>query len=659
MTDGNLEKRFPLIYFWLKDYYYQKSKNYKKTNWSFYDELLPVSENVVLQQKFKESPPDIVGLSLYLWNQEALLKNAQWIKQNYPNALIVAAGPNADASVDFLKSNSCIDIVIVGPGAEIFKRLLDAKINNIDYRKVDGIAYLANDKLIVNKPVPRHHDPLILNYIVNFSDEVAELIDQYHSRYKKLIFPTIFIQGCPYSCSFCEQGTALWTKINKRSLENMFAEIDFLSKYNNIILDFADANFGIVPEYEKILDYIIEKNNANQITMKRPPMAKNNVDVTFDLIDKMVKNKLLATSNYGYLALQDTNVDVLTSNGRPPSKEFEKIEKFKSFTKNQPHKVNQVDIIIGMPGQSFDTLSTTLFDLLDNDLLSHYPPHFYSIFPNTTLTSSDNQIYYKTNTVYFRSKLGSNVGYIEDLPDSINNNLKFKYIVETDNINSAELVAAHYMFVMLGHIYGFLGWLRTPLAYLKNYHNINEKQFVDAYTSAFAPDNWHLLPEEIYKDLNGLLDWFTGKDKYIQRKDNSSKYYLTPVKMSIYRFHASYTIVSKFFENIFKKLIGVNDPQLDYLMAWQKAKTLKFDDTNNCKLISYNYDDIAVADQQMFYKSEFEFVFEIDNVDQLYIQMLKFKDISFVPTITVHQVDSNEQVALHINDIKTNRFNSI
>lgn len=657
MSDGNLEKRFPLIYFWLKDYYFQQSnENFSKTSWSFCDELTPISENFVLQHKFKESPPNIVGLSLYLWNEEVLLKNAQWIKENYPEAVIVAAGPNADASAEFLQAHTYIDFVIVGPGAEVFKRILDAKIDNTDCCKVDGVAYLHNNKLIVNKPVPRHLDPLILNYVTNFPNEVAVLVEQYLARYKKLIVPTIFIQGCPYSCSFCEQGTAIWTKINKRPLKHMFAEIDFLAKYKNIILDFADANFGIVPEYEKILDYIIEKNNTNQITMKRPPMAKNNVDITFDLIDKMIKNKLLSTSNYGYIALQDTNVDVLTSNGRPPSKEFEKIEKFKSFTKNQPHKTNQVDIIIGMPGQSFDTLSATLSDLLSNDLLSHYPPQFYSIFPNTTLTSNNNQIHYKTNTVHIRSKLGFNTGYIES---DAKDNLKFKYIVETDSINSAELVAAHYMFVMLGHVYGFLGWLRTPLAYLKNYHNIDKKQFVNAYTSAFSPANWHLLPEEIRQDLNSLLNWFTGKDKYLQRKDNSGNHYLTPVKMSIYRFHANYTIVSKFFENIFQELIKNNDLQIAEIMKWQKAKTLKLDSYNNCKIISYNYDDISAANQTVFYKSEFEFKFEINGVDQLYNRMLEVKDISFVPIIAVHQVDPADQLELHINDIKNNHFNSI
>lgn len=652
IKDGNLVKRFPMIYFWLKDYYFQQSnENFSKTSWSFCDELTPISENFVLQQKFKENPPNIVGLSLYMWNEEVLLKNAQWIKENYPEAVIVAAGPSAEASVDFLQEHSYIDFVIVGPGAEVFKRILDAKIDNTDCCKVDGIAYLHNNKLTINKPVARHLDPLILNYITNFPDEVAALIEQYLARYKKLIVSTILIQGCPYSCSFCEQGTALWTKINKRPLKNVFAEIDFVTKYKNIILEFVDANFGIVPEYEKILDYIIEKNDKNQIAIKRPTMAKNNFDVTFDLIDKMVKNKLLANHNY-YIALQDTNVDVLNLNGRPPSKEFEKIEKFKAVTKNQTYKVNQVDIIIGMPGQSFDTLSNTLFDLLDNDLLGNSLPMIYSIFPNTTLTSTDNKIYYKANTVYFRKKDNA---YIESFADT-KNNLKLKYIVETDSINSAELVAAYYMFVMLGHTYGFLGWLRTPLSYLKNYHNVDAKQFVDLYTSAFAPKNWHLLPEEIQQDLNSLLRWFTGEDKYLQRKDNTNSYYLTTMKISVYRFHASYTIVSKFFESIFKKLIGKNDLHLDTLMTWQKAKTLKFDGSNNCKLVSYNYDDIAAADQQVFYKSEFEFIFEIDDASQLYSRMLELKDLNFIPNI-IHRPDSPD--TLHINDIKNNHFNSI
>lgn len=660
-TNGK-EKRFPLIYFWLKDYYFQQSsENFSKTNWLFNDDEIPIDENLLLQQQFKNSPPDIVGLSLYTWNENLLLQNARWIKENYPDVLIVAAGPSADSNILFFQAHPYIDVVVLGPGAEAFKRLIDCRLNNTDYTTVDGISYIKNGNVIANKPIPRRHDPLVLNYVNNFRDEVAALLDQLFENYDTVSFPTLLIQGCPYSCSFCEQGTALWTKLNWRPIEHVYNEIDFLSNYNGVVFDFIDSNFGIDTNYEKILDYIIEKNTNNQFLLKRPTMAKNNVDITFHLLEKMISNQLLINSTeHGYLALQDTNAEVLKLNGRPMSKEFEKIEKLRSFTKDQSHKSSRVEIIIGMPGQSFATLSNTLYDLLKNDILSNFStPYLYSIFPNTTLTAENNQIYYKYNTVYLRSKFGDNApSLIESDTDS--DSVNFNYIIETETISSEEIISAYYMFILLGHLYGFLGWLRTPLNYLKNYHGVSEQQFVAAYTNSFAPKNWHLLPQSMAEDLQSLNRWLIGEDRFFQRKDNQNINYLIPKKVSIYRFHADYAVVSDFFKNLFRQLIGNNDDlHLDQLMEWQAAKTLKFGDVADCTLVSHNYDDIAIQKDNVFYKSRFEIKFNM-NHNELYQRLLSYRgNIPFIPEIMCHEVDANDQLALHINDIKTNRFNSI
>ena len=85
ITKVGVEKRFPLIYFWLKDYYFQRSpENYKKiNNWSFSDDPTPLKDNIYLQKRLQETPPDVVGLSIYFWNEKVLLENARWIKEKF------------------------------------------------------------------------------------------------------------------------------------------------------------------------------------------------------------------------------------------------------------------------------------------------------------------------------------------------------------------------------------------------------------------------------------------------------------------------------------------------------------------------------------------------------------------------------------------------
>ena len=64
--------------------------------------------------------PDIVGLGIFIWNKDIALDNIKWYKENNPNMLIVAGGPSAEATKEFIEDNPAIDVVILGPGIEIF-----------------------------------------------------------------------------------------------------------------------------------------------------------------------------------------------------------------------------------------------------------------------------------------------------------------------------------------------------------------------------------------------------------------------------------------------------------------------------------------------------------------------------------------------------------
>lgn len=649
---GAIEKRFPFFYFWIKDHYYQQSfANFSKTHWDFGDDPTPISKNFYLQQKLSSNIPDIVGLGLYLWNLDTLLENAKWFKEKNPNALIIAGGPSAESTEEFFKNNPYVDIVVIGPGTEIFRRLIDAYINKKSVYDVDGISYFFNNKVIKNKPLSRSEDPLLINYVNNFRDEVEKLLGEYLEKYKKVIFQTYAIQGCPYSCSFCEQGTVFWSKLTKRPLEYIFDEIDFLVNFKNITYEFVDANFGITNDYIEIIKYINKKNKNNNLCLKYPAMAKNNVDNVFEIIELMKNGKLITSGNYAHIALQDTNPEVLKLNGRPMSKEFQKIEKFKSFTKDQKYKLNKTDLIIGLPGQSFDTLSVTLYDLFENELLGHYPPNYYNVLPNTTLTSDKNKIFFKTTVTNIRSHKTSQSSLIDfDGVDYTKTQFKIKHLTESDTINAAEIVAADYMFILLSHVHGFLRWLDTPVNYLKNYYNLNKKDFIKSYTKFFNPVNWNKLPDSIRLDLFCLKKWFTAEDEYFSRRDNLDLGYLTVKTVPKYRFYANYHDMSDLFYNIFVDQLGHDDPTLKNIMTWQEYNTL-YMNKKTIECVSYNYEDIANKTSDVYYLSRFVFKFDELDTYKIYNKIKNLEQIHHIPNISVFEVDATIQKPLSVSKL--------
>jgi len=645
-----VEKRFPLIYFWLKDYYYQRSENFSKTNWSYSDDGISIRDNYKLQQVLKDTPPDIIGLSLYMWNADILLGNALWIKENInPNVIIIAAGPNADSRDEFMSTHTYVDYVVNGPGAETFKRIVDCALEGKDSKNVLGVNYWDGKSVVRNAPMPRNEDLLILDYFNNFREEVIEMLDDYTQRFDSVIVLTMYIQGCPYSCSFCEQGTSLWTKINKRTLEKMYTEIDTIAKYDNIIYEFADANFGIVPEYETILDYIIANGNGN-ISLKKPPFAKNNVEHTFHLIKKMRDAGIYHSPHDGMITLQDPNPDIVKYNGRPVSKEYEKIKAYQEYTKDQPHKTAQIEIILGMPGQTWETLWNSMSDLVEQDLLSHYLPYLYLIFPNTVLTSPDSKI----EITYRRMKVRRERAWVWGLIDPLDASVEMDYVhlTSTPTLNSKELISVHYYWVLMCHIYGFLNWLRTPLTYIKRYHNISEREFMKVYAAQFHPDNWKDLPDSIEQDLIMKHRWFVGEDELLQRKSNCGKYWLAPRKISQYRFHANYNDFETVFMKVFTEL-GIEDEKLNDLMLWQSSKLLHFEPNKySNSLISYNYDDIAKGTNNSYWKSKWTFK---PSDQPLWDKLLKLQEVEWLPTVLYEEVDPKDQVELKLT--KPNTFN--
>lgn len=641
ITRVGVEKRFPLIYFWLKDYYFQRSpENYKRVNnWSFSDDPRPLKDNVDLQKRLLETPPDILGLSLYFWNEKILLENARWIKEKFPNCLIVAAGPSADTREEWMKKHHYVDVVLPGPAAESFRRIVDLRLEGRDVLDVAGVNYWNGIKAIRNAPVPRHADPLVLDYVKNFYDEVVELLDEYTQKYDKVIFLTLYMQGCPYSCSFCEQGTKLWTKVLKRDIEKLYREIDLLSKYKNCVYEFADANFGIVPEYEDIVDYVIEHGKGN-IKFKKPPLAKNQVEFTNHLMHKMIDSGIYYSVNFGNITLQDPNPEIVKMNGRPFSKEYEKIKAYQDFTKNKEHKTGQVEIILGMPGQSYNTLTDSLHEVLKQDLLSHHLPYFYLVFPNTVLTSPGNTYKYKANEVYVRSERH----YIKSLLDYPESDcgLYYNQMIATETLTTDELAASWYHWSLMCHIYGFLGWMRTPIEYLKNYYDISSHEFVKEYTKQFNPLNWKNLPESFRLDLEALSKWMTGEDRLYMRFDNTGVYPLTPRLTSKYRFHSNPDDFINILRKIMVNLTGIeSDPYIEQLLEWQRARILRMDDEDKSrvnKYIGYNFDDIARCTSTSYWKSDWEFVFPKENIYQNYLEL---KDVQLVPTVNWSHLDNN------------------
>jgi len=89
-----------LVSYSLRSFYKKTGKHYKNYTWLPNENgFSPNTKGNQVNKAFnviKEKKPDIVCLTLYLWNSNNSIRLAKKIKKVFPNCIIIAGGPEVE-----------------------------------------------------------------------------------------------------------------------------------------------------------------------------------------------------------------------------------------------------------------------------------------------------------------------------------------------------------------------------------------------------------------------------------------------------------------------------------------------------------------------------------------------------------------------------------
>ncbi|MEM7530717.1 MAG: radical SAM protein [Chloroflexota bacterium] len=457
----------------------------------------------------KISDPDILGISCYVWNWQLSIAVAKEVRKRYPSCLIIAGGPHVpDHLNDFFEKYPFIDIACHGEGEITFTEILKTYIDDGPYQDVLGLSY--NDRTtneVTQNPKQariKDLDTIPSPYLSGTFDPL--LNDDSHELNWMVIWETN--RGCPFSCSFCDWGSAVAAKVNRFSMDRLYAEIEWFSQNKVTWVFGADANFGIFKRDKELAEKLARMKIDTGFPLEfRVCFTKNSDNKVFDIAKILHDAKM---SKGISISMQSLNKDTLENIKRNNIKTD-------TFHKLQSRYIEEgmatyTELIIGLPGETYSSFKEGLDTLLDNGQHNQITIYNCTVMPNAEMGSVEYQQKYGIKTVEIPIFQAHSAPYEEH--DTIP---EFEPVVVATQTLPVEEWRRTYHFAWVVQCFHLLGVAQGIAVFLRNFYDINYSSFYEAilaygknYPDSLIGQEITLLDDVLDNVLAGI-----GFDQYL------------------------------------------------------------------------------------------------------------------------------------------------
>lgn len=289
---------------------------------------------------------DILLCSCYSWNWQITNVLAQEVRRCNPSCLIIFGGPEVPFSHEgFFDSHDYVDILVHQEGEIVLYGILKEYLSEGHYDSILGL----ETKEFRTEPQPRITDLDVIPSVYS-TNLIWKLVDRTLDIKYTVTWETN--RGCPYSCTFCDWGSAVKTKVRNFSQKKLFDEIEWFGENEIIYIDCADGNFGIFADrdYELANKLAEVREKTGFPTHINLTWVKASSERIIPIAKRLNDANLLRAVSLSVQSFDETTLKII-------KRKNIKFDRFENLVQrfDQEGIQSYTELIMGLPGETHES----------------------------------------------------------------------------------------------------------------------------------------------------------------------------------------------------------------------------------------------------------------------------------------------------------------
>jgi radical SAM superfamily enzyme YgiQ (UPF0313 family) len=359
-----------------------------------YEFLLPLYRRIPVEEAVQKLlGVHVAFFSTYVWNFRVSLEIARQLKLRAPETVVVFGGPHVPDRVEgFFRNYPFIDLACHGEGEQVALAILENCVSR-NWDQVPGVSFLKENGSLVQNPKPVRIKDVSMAPSPYLQDVFAPLMEAHPEEKWIALWETN--RGCPFSCTFCDWGAAIQTKVTTFDLERLYREIDWFAQHRIEFVLCCDANFGILPRDIEIATYVAETKRKHRYPHALSVQNTKNATERAYKVQKILSDSGLNTGVT--ISLQSTDTNTLQSIKRAniSSESYQELQR--RFARDGVK--TYTDVILGLPGETYDSFANGVSTIIENGQHNRIQFNNLSILPNAEMGDPEYQKKYGMLTV--------------------------------------------------------------------------------------------------------------------------------------------------------------------------------------------------------------------------------------------------------------------